>query len=645
MELSDGTRILSREEASQFLRTQRKGNRKKACFPCHERKVGCDGSRPCKRCVEREHPAMCSYEPVESIKKRKIASVESARTTEPTPSSTSPNLVSMNRSLSNEQSSTPTDQFVGDSSVPGFIMNGLSHRDERESGISNKELRSLLLPALGLARTDCVWPTESEEITFALARAAEALPRSPEIIRLFQQYKQVVYPLNPHILDLPIFEPELVTFLSSIEQVKSGQATGISLPWIAIMFAVIAAGLQFSDLSLDERAFSSRRYARQALACLQAESGFITASVPAITAILILVTVLQNNLATEAAWSYLGLASRLAQSLGLHRSVSPNQSSGDSLESSLWKAIVWQDCLLSMCFGRQPCTSLTRKGHCPSSETHRDLDYRDAMYLLTSTSLEFITEEVKSLTQLTSQASQLEQEIGKAKPELRIREKCRSIEDHMEHLAFRLNTSFAMATLLRPSLKAEPRWQAHQDEQRKLRRLCVDACVTAVESFISLHKLSVVAERSWAILHNGLSCALVLLLIDEARRNVEIKQLQQELVSIMSQSSKSRDQGSLLWGPHARILAAVKLLDPARSTIPSSPPPVQGVFPSEQRTLSPLNNRGSGGGETILDEFNSLSNDLNNNNSNALYDFSSLDLNQESLSTLYDSIMWGDYQI
>jgi hypothetical protein len=69
-----------------------------------------------------------------------------------------------------------------------------------------------------------------------------------------------VYPFNPHLLDLLTFESELVTFLSSIDQVKSGEATGISLPWTAIMFAVMAAGLQFSDLPSNERASGSKRY-------------------------------------------------------------------------------------------------------------------------------------------------------------------------------------------------------------------------------------------------------------------------------------------------------------------------------------------------------------------------------------------------
>jgi hypothetical protein len=82
------------------------------------------------------------------------------------------------------------------------------------------------------------------------------------VTRHFQQYKQVVYPLNPHPLDLTAFESELVKFLSSTEQVKSGQTAGPSLPWTAILFAVLAAGLQFSNRPLDERIAGSKRYGR-----------------------------------------------------------------------------------------------------------------------------------------------------------------------------------------------------------------------------------------------------------------------------------------------------------------------------------------------------------------------------------------------
>lgn len=310
---------------------------------------------------------------------------------------------------------------------------------------------------------------------------------------------------------------------------------------------------------------------------------------------------------------------------------------------SIRKAIVWQDCLLSLCFGRQPCTSTIGKQDHPGGEIQeQDLEYRGAMYLLASTSLDLLKEDITSPAQLTSQASRIQQVIDKAKPELRSRATCRSIEDHTAHLAFRLNTSFALATFLRQSLETSEGWQAYSSEQNTLRSMCVDACVAAVESFINFHNLSVVADRSWAMLHNGLSCALLLLLVDEARTNEKIQNLQQQLLSIMSRSSHGGDQSSLLWGPHARVLTAMKLLGSARSGRPSATPSVQGASsPSAQRVVASQNAHGNESGEVMMDQGGGFS---NGNNDNTFYDLSNLDLNQYSLGTLYDTILWGDYQ-
>jgi hypothetical protein len=250
-------------------------------------------------------------------------------------------------------------------------------------------------------------------------------------------------------------------------------------------------------------------------------------------------------------------------------------------------------------------------------------------------------EDIASPIQLTSQASRLKQQINRTKPELRSRDKCRSIEDHVAYLALRLNTSFALATFLRRSLETEEHWQEHPNEQGEVRRMCAEACIAAVESFVDLHKISVVAERSWAMLHNGLSCALILLLIGEAETNEKAKNLQKELVSIMSQSSQSRDQNSLLWAPHARIITAMKLLGSARSARPAATPPVQSVLPNEQPTSSSSNNYGNEMEEATLDQGNGF---FSSNNSSTFPEFSDLDLNQHSFGTLYDYVLWGDYQ-
>lgn len=50
-------------EVDDFLRRKRKAREHKSCYPCRQRKVKCDLTRPCKTCRDREHPEICNYNP------------------------------------------------------------------------------------------------------------------------------------------------------------------------------------------------------------------------------------------------------------------------------------------------------------------------------------------------------------------------------------------------------------------------------------------------------------------------------------------------------------------------------------------------------------------------------------------------------
>lgn len=50
-------------DVDDFLRRKRKVREHKACYPCRQRKVRCDLNRPCRTCIEREHPELCDYHP------------------------------------------------------------------------------------------------------------------------------------------------------------------------------------------------------------------------------------------------------------------------------------------------------------------------------------------------------------------------------------------------------------------------------------------------------------------------------------------------------------------------------------------------------------------------------------------------------
>lgn len=52
-----------RSDVDEMLRKKRKTREHKACYPCRQRKVKCDLSRPCQTCRERDHPELCDYNP------------------------------------------------------------------------------------------------------------------------------------------------------------------------------------------------------------------------------------------------------------------------------------------------------------------------------------------------------------------------------------------------------------------------------------------------------------------------------------------------------------------------------------------------------------------------------------------------------
>lgn len=65
----DSPNSIERQEIDRVLRLKRKQRESKACYPCRQRKVKCDGSQPCRTCVRRDHPQICAYN-VEQTRKK-----------------------------------------------------------------------------------------------------------------------------------------------------------------------------------------------------------------------------------------------------------------------------------------------------------------------------------------------------------------------------------------------------------------------------------------------------------------------------------------------------------------------------------------------------------------------------------------------
>lgn len=109
------------------------------------------------------------------------------------------------------------------------------------------------------------------------------------------------------------------------------------MTWIALLFAVLAIGVQYSNVKARERQCKCRLYRKFhsianvlsqkakprvvscALDALHLDNYLVQPTFLCVQALLLISYVLQNDLKPQAAWALLGTTVRIAQSLGLHK--------------------------------------------------------------------------------------------------------------------------------------------------------------------------------------------------------------------------------------------------------------------------------------------------------------------------------------
>lgn len=215
---------LAPEDVNEILKSQ--SSRRKACYPCHQRKVGCDGGRPCRRCSNRRHPDLCGYEPGPSRRRKRTAeevgAIELNRATRMTshgrgstsaassegPSLNVPTLVPNAQGTSREweqaaetrlrgpnKPGSRSEENLSTSSVPSFILDKVSSVNPERSGTSSSELRNLILPALGLQGNGNNPRTQTIQHASYVQRVLELRSRGSEIARSVNPKYQVHVPI------------------------------------------------------------------------------------------------------------------------------------------------------------------------------------------------------------------------------------------------------------------------------------------------------------------------------------------------------------------------------------------------------------------------------------------------------------------
>ncbi|KAI1500423.1 fungal-specific transcription factor domain-containing protein [Biscogniauxia marginata] len=578
---------LTPEQASHIIHSHRKVRYGTACWPCRQRKVKCTNDLPCENCVKREHPQLCSYKP-----NRSSASKQGSISTGNTQGKK--RVHSPDESVDNDQESdrqpegwrrtleesenAEISRYVGQNSIPALLRDQPSPIETKDGVDIRRDMR----PILGLD-TSAPFPLMSSKHLDRLTRDIFAeLPSDREVMILFTAYKEITHPFWGFVVDIDDLESRIMIYLeerakNAKDQNKSSRP--VSASWLAILFAVLAVGSQYRDSPYHIRTQDSQKYIQISFHFLRLGNFLLRPNLDSIQALLLTGFVLLNDMKAEASWALLGMTCRLAQSLGLHRTVvyEENTSNEMSLKSyvraKLWWTCQWHDTLTSLSFDRPNMTNIQC---CPipvsPSSTIEGLSYLEAMYHLCdliSQRLNPDTTADYTYETILDNCAAFESLRQRVYPQLRSKEACKSVIDKLQHYAIRLHTSFVISVCCRPALRRDCS-TLEDSEKKALADKCKVNLTETVRMFLSMHQLSFIPTRSWAFTYHGLSSAVLLGILCETKLDPEIRQLQGDLISALSAAAAKEqkspspdhirriDRDIELSGPLSRALTALK---------------------------------------------------------------------------------------
>ncbi|KAF2090165.1 hypothetical protein K490DRAFT_23, partial [Saccharata proteae CBS 121410] len=561
----------------------RKKRAKTSCYPCRERKVKCDHQQPCETCTKRGHTELCLYED---------SKPGSPRFPPPRPASqfhpsTSPHNGSpralfeptnpTSTSIDNHEREAP---FLGANSIAAFAQNE-DYQAPRMDNQARTAVQDSILPMLGLQDGISPYPFLPEEAsTTSVANIYAALPNDKVIIQTFQNYKTRAQAMNPLLVDAEQFELDVCMLLKDrASWPETEPADGISpsikrpsLAWISLLYAVLASGTQYSDKPHDQRKQISQRFVRLSFDALRLTNYLLRPSLTCLQTFIVLGNVLQNDLKPEGAWIILGTTIRLAQSLGLHEGRLGRTTRAPVLpdkEKRLWENTVWQDSILSLCFDRPPAIdSVNNEEYLVLNDMVTDLQYAEAITRLCHGILRGIAISRRRPLNLSSVADNVREiERIRLHATLHLQElkHCHTVQQLCEYHLHDVHTKFVISWLCRPALSIRASNHERPEFRATLAAKCKESLADCLESFLKLYTLSEYASRSWATLHNGLSSALLLGLIGETHSNPRVRQLQGELIDILTPKASDGEIPAAgttitLSTFHERALKALKVL-------------------------------------------------------------------------------------
>ena len=616
-----GMMEMNQDEVDAIIRNKRKVRDPKACYACHRRKVKCDRNLPCDSCVKRDHPELCSYE--RPTKKRRIAlsnalaQADGGQNGEDRVVESGPNITvpkeqweKLNRELSALRAQTADDKDDGDSaateeqSASGMISQSdeadreVVHAPSNQMGTMHLGSRSVLaymlgnrtkstqdaaqailekdiLPSLGLDNETTTYPFVDLWSTESSMRdvngLVQALPEDNLCREFWLTYRDIPCVIYPVVPDTQDFDNTLNSFLHSrAESQRTGTSLdpnkpyGAPLPWLALLFAVLASGSQSTGRPAKERELTSQVYICCSYQALRMSNFLTHPSLDTIEALLIIGNALSYNMNPGVSYVLLGMTLRSAFSMGLHV-YSPAFSEHENyLRSRIWWALAWQDSHFSVSYDRPSSSILCApalpftKYSVPGSRT-----YVESMTSIIKLTQEILRERnlnpkhAMTLAMITRYKDEVYRIWNEALPRFRDYNKCVSMTDHLERLALQIHCSYMISEICRPALKedhhptptsthvhpagkqspvspgvgrrksslsTEGPLHTTSDSQivDHLRSECFKYLERTVDTYVELRSINKFAARSWVGIQRSISAAFLLGVLPETRQRPEI---------------------------------------------------------------------------------------------------------------------------
>ncbi|KAI1362788.1 fungal-specific transcription factor domain-containing protein [Xylaria arbuscula] len=578
---------LTPEQASHIIHSHRKVRYGTACWPCRQRKVRCTNDLPCENCIKREHPQLCNYKPNRSSASKQASMSSGAGLGKKRAHSPDPNADhaqegerqpdGWRQAIDHTESSNELHRYVGQNSIPALLRDQPSPIDTKD-GI---DIRRDMRPIFGLD-TSAPFPLMSaKHLDMMTQDIFSELPPDREVMILFNAYKEIAHPFWGFVADIDDLESRIIIYLE--ERAKSAKDTNkpgrpVSASWLAILFAVMAVGSQYRDSPYHIRTRDSQKYVQISFHFLRIGNFLLRPNLDSIQALLLTGFNLLNDMKAEASWAIIGMTCRLAQSLGLHRTITSEDTGSEAALKSfvrrkLWWTCQWHDTLTSLSFDRPNMTNIPC---CPipvsPAAAVEGLSYLEMMYHLCELISKCLNPD--TIADYTYQSIMTNCEAVEALrnavyPQLRSKEACKSVLDKLQHYATRLHTSFVVSVCCRPALRRDCT-RLTTEEQKTLSDKCKTNLTETVRMFLAMHQLSFIPTRSWAFTYHGLSSAVLLGILNETKQDREIRQLHGDLIAALSAATakeqdspspehiRKTDKDIELSGPLSRALAALR---------------------------------------------------------------------------------------